>query len=562
MSQRIEFRFGPWVSFVPLAVSRLYGKKASMVKEKKRDPISRVEGRYGGLLGHVLSHRWIIVIALILGIGAALAAALAMPTDFMAQNDQSQIEVSIKAPVGSNLEETGRYADEAIAQIEKAIPKNDRRLIAAEVGAGDGFSAIFSEGLHSGTIRIPLVKVSKRDTSQAEYEAAVREHLAAIPDLTFSIGRQNLTGSGGELDVNIHGHDLDALRRIGKSLKEILAGMPEMAEVQFSFADPTPQINVNFERDKLSKMGISPAAVSQTVATFFLGKTAALYSDGDDEHSIYVRYDKAYRRDVEEIRRVPVSTPSGAFVPLANIANISFGPGPVSITRIDQQRVVTLSCVLKDEFKGKDGALHAKDLGGTISRVRNLLEEYEWPEETGFEVGGTAEDFIESFQALGLALIVSIFLVYMVMASQFESFREPFVIIFTMPLALIGVVLMFSFTQTTVDVAALIGVIMLVGIVVNNGIVMVDAANRRRNAGADKNDAILSAAKTRLRPVLLTSMTTICSMIPLAMKLGEGSETWSGMARSVIGGLTSATLLTLVVIPVFYTIFAKKEVKV
>ena len=549
------------VSFIPLAVSRLYGKKYQKKDTGSSRMYEKSLGVYGRLLGFVLAHRWVVVIGLLIAIAAAAVAATKMPTDFMSQNDQSRIEVTLKAPVGSNLDETYRYLEEAMAEVEKAIPKKDRKLIAAEAGMGSGFAVIFSEGLHSAKLRIPLVKIKDRDTSQAEYEAAIREHLANIPDLTVTLGRQSIGNSSGDIEVDINGYDLEEMRHIGKELKAKLAHMPDMAEVEFSFEDPTPQITIEFQRDKMAKMGISPATVSQTVGTFFLGQTAALYSDADDEHDIFVRYDKKYREDVEEVRRMPISTPSGTVVPLDNIADIKFGPGPVSISRIDQERVVTISCVLKDSFVDKDGVEKKKDLGNTIANVRSMLEDYKWPKDTGFKVGGTAEDFVESFTALGLALIVSVFLVYMVMASQFESFREPFIILFTMPLALIGVVLMLSITQTTVDVSALIGVIMLVGIVVNNGIVMVDAANQRRNAGADKFHSILEAAKTRLRPVMMTSLTTIFSMIPLALKLGEGAETWSGMARSVIGGLSSATLLTLIVIPVFYTIFAKREVK-
>jgi HAE1 family hydrophobic/amphiphilic exporter-1 len=208
----------------------------------------------------------------------------------------------------------------------------------------------------------------------------------------------------------------------------------------------------------------------------------------------------------------------------------------------------------------EDGDSHRKDLRDSIAAIDTMLKKYRWPQDMRFEVGGTAEDFMESFQWLGVALIVSILLVYMVMASQFESFRQPFIILFSVPLALIGVVLTFVITGNPLDVSALIGVIMLMGIVVNNGIVMVDAANQLRETGLDRFEAIREAAKIRLRPVLLTSMTTISGMVPLALEIGDGSEAWSGMAQAVIGGLIMSTVLTLVVVPTFYTIFAKKEV--
>ncbi len=552
------------VSFIPLAASRLLGqrKKQKAGKEERKDATSRIEEPYGRFLRHVLSHRWMVIVGLALLIGGTVAVAVTMPTDFMARNDQSMVAAKLKAPVGSNLEETTRYVREAIVEVEKTIPGKDRKLIAAEIGSGSGFSALFSEGIHSATLRVPLVSMSKRGRTQQEYEALLLERLADIPDLEFSIEQPNPTGGSGDMEVIIKGHDLDELRRVGRELTDLLTVMPEMAQVVFSFSEPTPQINVVFERDRMAAMGISSATVGSSVATFFLGKTAAFFSDGDNEHRIYVRFDRNFRTNVAELARMPVSTPTGGVVPLDNIAAITFGPGPVTISRRNQQRVVTIACTLRDTYPGADGKMRRKDLGGSIQNVRDKLNEYDWPDEMGFEVGGTAEDFIESFIALGIALIVSVLLVYMVMASQFESFREPFIILFTVPLALIGVVLIFSFTGNSLDVSALIGVIMLVGIVVNNGIVMVDAANQRRNAdGLTRLDAVVLAARTRLRPVLMTSFTTICSMIPLAMGIGEGSESWKGMAQSVVGGMSTATLLTLVVVPTFYTFFARKKAK-
>ncbi|MBN2716981.1 MAG: efflux RND transporter permease subunit, partial [Deltaproteobacteria bacterium] len=503
------------VSFIPLSASRLLGlsKKQKAGKLVRKDATFRIEAPYARFLKHVLSHRWIVVVGLLLLIGGTVAVAVTMPTDFMAKNDQSMVAAKIKAPVGSNLEETTRYVREAIEQVKESIPKKDRRLIAAEIGSGSGFSALFSEGIHSATLRVPLVSMSKRTGTQQQYEALLLEHLADIPDLVFSIEQPNPTGGSGDMEVIIKGHDLNELRRVGRELTDILTEMPEMAQVVFSFSDPTPQINVAFERDRMAAMGISTAAVSSEVATFFLGRTAAFFSDGDNEHRIYVRLDKKFRTNVAELERMPVSTPSGQTVLLDSIAEITFGPGPVTISRRNQQRMVTIACSLKDVYRNASGKTERKDLGASIQRVRNRLKKYDWPDDMGAEVGGTAEDFIESFIGLGIALIVSVLLVYMVMASQFESFREPFIILFTVPLALIGVVLIFSFTGNSLDVSALIGVIMLVGIVVNNGIVMVDAANQRRNAGAvTRLEAVVLAAQTRLRPVLMTSFTTICSM--------------------------------------------------
>jgi HAE1 family hydrophobic/amphiphilic exporter-1 len=265
---------------------------------------------------------------------------------------------------------------------------------------------------------------------------------------------------------------------------------------------------------------------------------------------------------LDYLRQLPLLSQTGAVVPLGNIAELEPGLGPVDVERLDQRRVTKLNIYLKADYVDAMGKSHKKDLGGSIARVRKMISEYDWPENFSYKIGGTAEDFIASFKYLGMALLVSILLVYMVMASQFESFRQPFIIIFAVPLAGIGVILMFTLTGNSMDVSAIIGVIMLVGIVVNNGIVMVDAANQFRLQGVGRVAAISQASRIRLRPVLLTSLTTIMSMIPLALGIGEGAAQWTGMAQAVIGGMVVATGLTLVVVPTMYTIFARKEVRV
>jgi len=267
---------------------------------------------------------------------------------------------------------------------------------------------------------------------------------------------------------------------------------------------------------------------------------------------------------VSEIEMAPVVAPSGAVVPLKNIARVEVGLGPVAITRLNQQRYTRLVCTLRQKYKDAEGETRPKDLGRAIGRVQEIVsktfeENRSRLGDFSFQIGGTAEDFMTSMKWLGIAFLVSILLVFMVMASQFESLRQPFIIIFTVPLAAVGVVLMFTLTRSTLDLTAVVGAVMLVGIAVNNGIVMVDAANQLRKSGLDRREAIYQAALLRLRPVLMTSSTTILAMIPLALEIGEGSAGWGGMAKAVIGGLLVATLLTLVVVPVVYTLLSPRQ---
>jgi len=550
------------MSFVPFASSRLMGSRRgaqALAKAQAKDVLAPLRRVYARQLAFVLAHRWVVAVGLGAAIAVTVALAVALPTEFVAQDDQSLVFVSAETPIGNNLGESYRVMREAQKRIEEAVRPEERKLIALDVGVGKGFVALFAKGVHAGVFRVPLVAPEKRKRSQAQIEEAVRAELAKVPGLKYTVAMPfNMMGGQGDIDIEIRGHDLGVSRQIGLDLREQLRRMPEMAEVNFSMDDQKPEVRVRFDRAKMAEMGLSSATVGSAISTYFMGKLAGRYSEGGDEFDIIVRYAKENRLDVDELRRMPIATPTGAVVPLANIADLSVGLGPVDVVRKDQERISRLTCYLRAEYTDEHGKVMRKDLGGSISRVDELLRRYPWPRDFTWFVGGTAEDFITSFRYLGLALAVSVFLVYMVMASQFESLREPFIIMFTVPLALVGVVLTFVITRSTLNISALVGVIMLVGIVVNNGIVMVDAANQLRAEGLDRFEAIRRAAAMRLRPILLTSLTTILAMVPLALGIGEGAAGWEGMAKAVIGGLTLSTALTLFVIPAMYTVFARR----
>jgi HAE1 family hydrophobic/amphiphilic exporter-1 len=551
------------VSFVPLAASRLL--KGVTVTSKERtdrqaDLMSQLRIRYGRLLDWSLGHRWAVGLGLGILIILTVALAKLLPTDFMAQSDRSDLYVSIETAVGNNLDETTMIAREAKKQIEGVIPEKDRKLIMLDVGTSEGFLALFAKGVYAGSFRIPLVQVGERETSQAEYEQKVRDSLKQIPGLKATTAMPiSMTGGEGDLEIEISGHDLTTARKIGLDLKKRLEAMAEIAEVSFSMEEQKPEVLIRFDRRKMADMRLSTASVGRAISTYFKGRIAGRYADGGEEFDILVRFAREHRLDIDELRRMPVATSGGTVVRLSSIADLAVGLGPVSISRLNQERVTKLTCTLKNKYQDQSGRSFRKDLGGSIGRIEEVLGAFSWPEGFTYHVGGTAEDFQSSFASLGLALLVSVLLVYLVMASLFESLREPFIIIFTVPLAGIGVVLMFILTGSAMDVSAMIGVIMLVGIVVNNGIIMIDAANQLRTSGLDRLEAIAEASRLRLRPVLLTSLTTMLSMVPLAMEIGEGASNWSGMAKSVIGGLTLATALTLIVVPTMYTLFASKS---
>jgi HAE1 family hydrophobic/amphiphilic exporter-1 len=551
------------LTFIPLAASRLLGTKRAeqaLAKAVGKDVVGPLRNLYGKALDWSLAHRWVIGVGLVLLIGMTALLALLLPTEFVTESDRSMVFVSAETSVGNNLNETYDIIQEAVEKINTVIKPKERQLVGIDVGTGEGFVSIFSKGVHAGMIRVPLVSQRERTRTQQQIEDELREALNQIPGLKATVAMPfNPMGGEGDIEIQIRGHSLDIARKVGLELRDQIAAMRDMSSVNYSMEDQKPEIRITFDRPRMAELGISSAAVTSAVSTYFLGKVAGRYSEGGDEYDILVRYGKEHRMDIDEIRRMPVSALGGTTVPLANIASVDIALGPVDITRLDQERVTRLICKLKAEYIDAKGKRAKKDLRRSIARVTELLEAYNWPKEFGFYIGGTAEDFKTSFRYLGLALAVSILLVFAVMASQFESLRQPFIIIFTVPLAAIGVVLMFVLTGSTMDIGSLVGVIMLVGIVVNNGIIMVDAANQLREQEPDRFKAIAHAARLRMRPVLMTSVTTILAMTPLAMEIGEGSEGWSGMAKAVIGGLTMATVLTLFVVPTMYTLLAGKH---
>ncbi|MCJ7813384.1 efflux RND transporter permease subunit, partial [bacterium] len=307
-------------------------------------------------------------------------------------------------------------------------------------------------------------------------------------------------------------------------------------------------------RQRIADLGLSTTQIGQVISTSMLGSVVTRYREEGNEYNIRVQLKKEARKSKTDIENILIMTPSQYAIPLRSIATIEYGQAPDVIAREDQERIVTVSVDVS-----------GRDLLSTTNDVRNALKEMSIPLDFRMNVGGAAEDMMESLLYLGIAFLVAMILTYMVMASQFESLLDPFIILFTIPMSIIGVALALFFTGTDLSVMSLIGIVMLVGIIVNNGIVLVDYINQLRNRGHELMEAIRLAGEARMRPVLMTALTTILGMFPLSLGLGESGENWAPMARSVMGGLAVGTALTLIVIPVIYVIVenfsAKRKAK-
>jgi len=459
--------------------------------------------------------------------------------DFFPKDDQGMIMVQVKAQQGSTVE----HLDRLVRPIERAILEEvpEVELLTVELGADEGFAAMFSEGRHTGLLRLRLVPLARRDRRQHEIEDQLRDLLSRFPGLDAKPFQPFSPMGAADVTVSIIGHDLDTARRVGNEVKRLIEEVEGAKDVSFGLDEERPEYRVIYDRGRMSRLGLTAAEVSGTVSSFFQGTVATLFRETGEEHTIRVRAPRAFREDPRNLGDLLVRSPIAGAVTLRSVAEVQERAGPVKITRENQQRVNTI-----DVNSG------TRDLAAFIGGIDRVLAAYPWPEGFSYRIGGAAEDFQESFQSLAIALMIAVLLVYMVMASVFESLRTPFVIIFTVPLGMTGVGIVLYLTGTVLSVVALIGVVILVGVVVNNSIVLVDYANQHRASGLERIEAIRVAARSRVRPILMTTLTTSLAMVPLALEIGSGAESWSPLARVVIGGLLTATLITLFVVPVIY----------
>ncbi len=473
-------------------------------------------------------------------------------TSFLPQMDTGSIYLQLKRPVGTSLEET----DKTFKKAEKIIKENfpEVKTMYTTVGSGRGFLAFMSEGSHAGSIRLELVDSSKREKTSQEIEKELRNILTRLlPEA--EIGSTSPLGIGGldpsGANIEIYGYDLIKLQEISRQVEERIKKIPGIINVNNSMGEEgRPQVNLRYKRDRLYDLGLSTSYVSELINTAIQGSVASTYKEKGKEYNVRVRLRKKDRSRIEDILQLEILTPRGVHVKLKDLVGVEYTRAPLTIYRKNQRRIADIS------FR-----VIGRPLGDVLKDVENEVSKVKFPSGFYWRAGGSGEDMRKSMTWLGYALIVAMFLVYMVMASEFESLRDPFIIFLTIPLSLIGVIWILFLTGTTLSVISMVGVIMLVGIVVNNSIVLVDYTNLLRLRGKKINEAAREAGRIRFRPVLMTALTTILAMIPLALKIGPGAENWAPMARSVIGGLLAGTFITLLIIPVIYTLFEERREK-
>ncbi|MHB2156461.1 efflux RND transporter permease subunit [Calditrichota bacterium GD2] len=545
------------LTLVPMLSARLLKTEAEMTrirlarfKDWVTRLLQRLTQRYMALLRWALRHKTVVIGLTTFLFLISLSLINFIGGEFLPKSDQGFIALTILREKGTPLDQTRKTVLQLENIIKQEIPEASDVL--AIFGSGEGIFALFGgAGSEAINLRIRLSPMEERSRSQMEIEDALRKRMDQIPGITYQIIQQGMISTDRAIEVKFFGHDLHQAKQLAEQLKEKMEKITGLVDIDLNMKEGGQEIRIIPDVRRLNDLKLSPLLVADIISTAIQGKVAARFREAGDEYDILVQLDRPFRNSKESLRHLLIPTFSGKMIPLEQVARIEETDAPSTIYRENQERFVSVGCELSDI-----------DLSSAVRIIRSLIDELNVPAEFQVVIGGTAEDQQESFFYLTIAFFAAILLVYMIMASQFESLLDPFIIMFTVPLSVIGVLWALFITGTTLSVMALVGIVMLVGIVVNNGIVLVDYINQLRQQGKGLYEAVEQGGQVRLRPVLMTALTTILGMVPLALEVGSGSENWAPLARAVIGGLTTSTLLTLVIVPVMYVIFEQVGDKV
>jgi HAE1 family hydrophobic/amphiphilic exporter-1 len=511
--------------------------------------LSWLDRAYEKILKWALAHKKIVFFApmLLLVFGVWLFATK-ISTEFMPSSDSDQMSATITLDQNLSVEYTSAVARRIDSIVYAKYP--EVMLLSTSAGSSSGsnvFAAMSTTGSNIINYTFRLTDPQDRERTVFEIADAFRADLATIPEIKRSVvnGGGGMMGGGSSVQVQIFGHDIERTNDVANELVEEFAKLEGARDVRLSRDDMRPEYNVVFDRNKLAYYGLNTSTVSTAIRNRINGMTASIYREDGEEYYVKVRFGEEHRTSIEDVENILVYNSRGQGVRVRDIGKVTEVYAPPTIERQNRQRLVTVTVALGNDVV----------LGDMVARVNGVLDSYPLPEDIYTYIGGDWEDQQESFGEIGTLLLLIVMLVYIVMATQFESFVMPFIIMFTILYALPGSAIALWMTDTPLSLMALIAIVMLVGIVVKNGIVMVDFTNLLRERGVGMYEAVLEAGKSRLRPVLMTSLTTILGMLPMALGLGNGAELWQPMGIAIVGGLTFSTVLTLVAVPILYYVF-------
>jgi HAE1 family hydrophobic/amphiphilic exporter-1 len=532
-----------------------FSGKLSLLNKKV---LAALDNFYERTLSWAVRHKKLVIIMCFSIFVISIILVGIVGAEFMPPSDNGQINVNVELAQGIKLDETKKITRQIEKIIADTYPEVD--IVSSSAGAGDAssLSSVFTESAsYIINLFLGLPPIDERQKDIFEIADLLRDDLKQIPEIAkFNVdpggSRGSMFGSGGGniFEIKIFGYDIDKTNIVAEKIAEYLNEIEGTRDILISRKQEKPELQIVFDREKLAAAGLNTTTAAMAVRNRINGLISTTYREEGEEYDVIVRYEEEFRNSTVDIENITIMNQRGQLIKLKEVGGIEQFYSPPNIDREDKERVVNVSALVA-----------GSDLRTIKSELDKKMVNFTIPQGVDLEVGGSVEEMQESFRDLGLLLVLTILLVYIVMAAQFESFREPFIIMFSLPFAFTGVFLALFITNTTLSVISFIGAVMLVGIVVKNGIVLVDYTNILRDRGLPLAQAVVKGGRSRLRPVLMTTLTTLLAMVPLTLAKGEGAESWRPMGIAIIGGLLFSTLITLIIVPVIYSIFGAARIK-
>lgn len=547
------------LTLVPMLSSQMLSNKPKTGRLHRAifDPIEKalagISNWYAGIIRWAVTHRGTVI----LGAAAVFVLVLALlgpkiKNEYFPNSDQGRLTVSIELPVGTEQSVTGEFVKKFADRLTEEIPEIQVLEYRFGQASSDNTMAnLMTNGSYIISMNINLGSMEQRERSSTEIADIVRRDLKDYPEVKKATVTEGMGGVGGasSIALEIYGYDFNLTDQIAKDIQAKMLESPVFSQVTLSRDEYTPEYLVDFDRTKLALNGLNSTTASASVAAAMSGTVASYYREDGEEYNIRVRYDKSFRGSVEDIENIIITNGYGKAVRVKDLGSIVESKVPPTIERKNRERYITVTGVMARGSALSDG----------VSVTNEIVKNADLPTDVTTKISGDFEDQQKMFKNLGVLMVLILILVYMVMASQFESFLSPFVIMFSIPFALVGVILGLWVTDTPLGVMAMIGIIILLGIVVKNGIVLIDYTNLQRERGLNVIEASVKAARSRLRPILMTTLTTVLGMVPMAVGTGEGSEMWRSLGVTVAWGLTISTIVTLILIPTIYCVFQTRR---
>ncbi len=546
---------------VPMLCSRMLraGRKKNKIHDILFTPIDKglnaISDGYARVINWAVRNRKTVIFGAF-GIFMAVVLLLgpSLKTEYFPHADQGRLTVSIELNAGTSQEVTGEFARNFYNRVREEVP--EIKICSYTFGQADSdnaFASMQTNGSNIISMNINLGSMENRERSASEIADIIRADLKEYPEIHKGTVTEGMGGMGGaaSVAVEIYGYDFQTTDRIANELRSKMAADPAFAQVTLSRDQYTPEYQVDFDRVKLAANGLNSTSAAAAVSAAMSGSVGSYYREDGEEYDIRVRYDKGYRTSVEDIENIIIYNAAGNGIRIKDLGRVIETEVPPTIERKNRQRMITVTGVIEGSHAMSDG----------VTAAQQIINDTDIPSELSAVIAGDYEDQKDMFSDLITLMVLIIILVYMVMASQFESFMSPFVIMFSVPFAFVGVILGLWLTNTALGVMAMIGIMILIGIVVKNGIVLIDYLILLRERGMGILDAAVAAARSRLRPILMTTLTTVLGMIPMAIGTGEGSEMWKSLGITVAWGLSISTVVTLILIPTIYCVFATRQEK-